>query len=222
MRFAVFSVMLLSSAAMAMAQGANTLGPWGADMAEEWGLATVYSVDMESKMMGMTNKMHMATDGVSDRMEMLVPFMNIEMVTITSKKGDDVKVTILFPAAKCYSVEDITMDEDDMPKPEVKEEGTEMVDGVECIKRSVQMMEGGIIASADMYFSPEQRNMPVKMITRMPGMPESETIFKNYDFSTPDPALFEVPADYTLTDDPMKLLMGGMGIQADVVVDDEE
>ena len=92
------------------------------------------------------------------------------------------------------------------------------MDGVECTKRRIRMTEDGVSSEVTMWFSPAQKNMPVKMVAAadvpmqpgQPAMPMQSTIlFKNYDFSTPAADLFDVPAGYTKISDMMEVMMDG-------------
>lgn len=74
-----------------------------------------------------------------------------------------------------------------------------------------------------MLFSPQQKNMPVKMTVTanaplgagQPPMPmQTVVLFKNYDFSTPDAALFTIPSDYVQAASMQAVMMEGMDLGA--------
>jgi hypothetical protein len=140
-------------------------------------------------------------------------------VALEIPEGGKTVSYILFPEKNKYVLEE----EDDLagedgPAPEIQEIGKETFNGVECIKRRMTMVEEGVKMDMDMLFSPAVKGMPVKITVDTnasmgPGQPEmpvqTTILFKNYDFATPDAALFAVPAGYTRANDMMEIMMDG-------------
>lgn len=223
----VLSILILTAMATASAvaqapapQGPAT--PW-TQFEKELGLATTYSVDMSIQAMGMNMESKIIRDGDKTRTEMIMPFLNIKTIMLEIPKDGQMVSYSLFPDKKKYMIDD---DTDGAPAgtPQIEELGSEAVDGVTCTKRRITMTDNGVPSSVTMWFSPAQKDMPVKMVASAdvpmePGqsaMPMQSTIlFKNYDFSTPDPALFTLPSDYTPINNMMEIMMddsaGGLG-----------
>lgn len=222
----------LACAAPALAQGPGSsqgaAQPW-MQFEKQLGLQTTYSVDMVMQMMGMNINSHIARSSGKTRTEMTMPFMNLKMVSLEIPQGDKPVAYALFPDKKKYVVND----EDPQIRaamaaakagtgatpPQIEELGTEMYEGVACVKRRVTMVQQGMRSEMIMLFSPKQKNMPVKMTMTatmpatpgQPGMPiQSVILFQNYDFSTPADSLFAIPADYVKAPSMQAIMMENM------------
>ncbi len=217
---AICCLILTCVTAPAFAQGQSNTQPW-ALFEKELGLQTTYSVDMIIESMGTKMDSHIARDGDKTRTEMTMPMMNLKMIMLElSKDGTPVAYTF-FPDKKKYTPNEMPLDAVTEPqKPQIEELGTEMFEGVKCIKRRMIMQSGAMESDMIMLFSPEQKDMPVKMTVKAnaasgPGqsaMPiETVILFKNYDFSTPDASLFEIPSDYTQAGSVQEVMMESMG-----------
>ena len=219
--FAVLAFALLC-AAPAFAQGSDS--PQGASQPwmkfeKELGLQTTYSVDMVMSVMGMNMNSRTVRDGGKTRTEMTMPFMNLKMVALEIPEGGQTVSYTLFPDKKKYVHEDDSDAGDSAAMPQIEELGTETYEGEACIKRRVTMVQEGLRSDMIMLFSPKQKNMPVKMTLTanasmgegQPSMPiQSVLLFKNYDFSTPDAALFAIPADYVKAAGMQEIMMESM------------
>ena len=220
--FAVLAFALLC-AAPAFAQGTDS--PQGASQPwmkfeKELGLQTTYSVDMVMSVMGMNMNSRTVRDGGKTRTEMTMPFMNLKMVALEIPEGGQTVSYTLFPDKKKYVLnEDAGGDGSTAAAPTIEELGTETYEGEACIKRRVTMVQEGLRSDMIMLFSPKQKNMPVKMTLTanasmgegQPAMPiQSVLLFKNYDFSTPDAALFALPADYVKAAGMQEIMMESM------------
>ena len=220
--FAVLAFALLC-AAPAFAQGSDS--PQGASQPwmkfeKELGLQSTYSVDMVMSVMGMNMNSRTVRDGGKTRTEMTMPFMNLKMVALEIPEGGQTASYTLFPDKKKYVLnEDAGDDGSTAAAPTIEELGTETYEGEACIKRRVTMVQEGLRSDMIMLFSPKQKNMPVKMTLTanasmgegQPAMPiQSVLLFKNYDFSTPDAALFALPADYVKAAGMQEIMMESM------------
>ena len=219
--FAVLAFALLC-AAPAFAQGSDS--PQGASQPwmkfeKELGLQTTYSVDMVMSVMGMNMNSRTVRDGGKTRTEMTMPFMNLQMVALEIPEGGQTVSYTLFPGKKKYVREDDSDAGDSAAMPQIEELGTETYEGEACIKRRVTMVQEGLRSDMIMLFSPKQKNMPVKMTVTanasmgegQPAMPiQSVVLFKNYDFTAPDAALFAIPADYAKAAGMQEILMESM------------
>ena len=219
--FAVLAFALVC-AAPAFAQGSDS--PQGASQPwmkfeKELGLQTTYSVDMVMSVMGMNMNSRTVRDGGKTRTEMTMPFMNLKMVALEIPEGGQTVSYTLFPDKKKYVHEDDSDTGDSAAMPKIEELGTETYEGEACIKRRVTMVQEGLRSDMIMLFSPKQKNMPVKMTLTanasmgegQPAMPiQSVLLFKNYDFSTPDAALFALPADYVKAAGMQEIMMESM------------
>ena len=217
-------VLALACAAPAFAQEADSQAaqPW-MKLEKELGLQTTYSVDMVMQAMGMNMNSRTVRDGGKTRTEMTMPFMNLKMVALEIPENGQTATYTLFPDKKKYVREDGSDSDASAATPKIEDLGTETFEGEECLKRRVSMTEQGIATDLTMLFSPKQKNMPVKMTVTAnapmgPGqqaMPiQSVVLFKNYDFSTPDAALFAVPADYAQAASVQEVMMEGMDLGA--------
>ncbi len=221
----LFAVLALSlaCAAPALAQGSDS--PQGASQPwmkfeKELGLQSTYSVDMVMSVMGMNMNSRTVRDGGKTRTEMTMPFMNLKMVALEIPEGGKSVSYSLFPDKKKYVLnEDAGGGETAAAAPTIEELGTETYEGEACIKRRVTMVQEGLRSDMIMLFSPKQKNMPVKttltanasMGEGQPSMPiQSVILFKNYDFSTPDAALFALPADYVKAAGMQEIMMESM------------
>jgi hypothetical protein len=191
--------------------------PW-MQFEQELGLATTYSVDMSIQAMGMNMDSKIIRDGGKTRTEMVMPFFNLKTVILEIPENGRTVSYSLFPEKQKYLLNEEDDDATPAAAPKIEELGTETVDGVECTKRRIRMTEDGVSSEVTMWFSPAQKNMPVKMVAAadvpmqpgQPAMPMQSTIlFKNYDFSTPAADLFDVPAGYTKISDMMEVMMDG-------------
>ena len=212
----------LACAAPAFAQGSDS--PQGASQPwmkfeKELGLQTTYSVDMVMSMMGMNMNSRTVRDGGKTRTEMTMPFMNLKMVALEIPESGQTVSYTLFPDKKKYVREDDSVAGDSAAIPQIEELGTETYEGEACIKRRVTMVQEGLRSDMIMLFSPKQKNMPVKMTVTanaslgegQPAMPiQSVVLFKNYDFSAPDAALFAIPADYVKAAGMQEIMMESM------------
>ena len=220
--FAVLAFALLC-AAPAFAQGSDS--PQGASQPwmkfeKELGLQSTYSVDMVMSVMGMNMNSRTVRDGGKTRTEMTMPFMNLKMVALEIPEGGQTVSYTLFPDKKKDVLnEDAGDDGSTAAAPTIEELGTETYEGEACIKRRVTMVQEGLRSDMIMLFSPKQKNMPVKMTLTanasmgegQPAMPiQSVLLFKNYDFSTPDAALFALPADYVKAAGMQEIMMESM------------
>lgn len=222
----------LACAAPVRAQGSGSSQgasqPW-MQFEKELGLQTTYSVDIEMQMMGMNMNSRTVRNGGKTRTEMTMPFMNLKMVALEVPQNGQAVSYALFPDKKKYVIND----EDPQVRaaaaaaksaaaanpPKIEELGTEMYEGVSCVKRRVTMVQQGVRSEMIMLFSPQQKNMPVKMTMNatvpttpgQPGMPiQSLILFKNYDFSTPADSLFTIPADYVKAANMQAIMMESM------------
>ncbi|MDR0994196.1 MAG: hypothetical protein LBN38_06515 [Verrucomicrobiota bacterium] len=196
--------------------------PW-TKFEEQLGLPTTYSVDIVAHAMGMSMQSRMIRDGDKSRAEMTLPFMDLKAVMLSVQEGDRIVNYSLFPEKMKYVVDETVEAADKEAMPDIQELGTEMLDGVECIKRGFSSMENGIPVQFVFWFSPEQKNMPVKMTASMQvpeammdasmgnGAMETSVLFQNYDFSTPDASLFELPEGYARASNIMEVMMDGNG-----------
>lgn len=220
--FAVLAL-ALACAAPVLAQGSDS--PQGASQPwmkfeKELGLQTTYSVDMAMNMMGMNMNSRTVRDGGKTRTEMTMPFMNLKMVALEIPEGGKSVSYSLFPDKKKYVLnENAGGDGSAAAAPTIEELGTETYEGEACIKRRVTMVQEGLRSDMIMLFSPKQKNMPVKMTLTanasmgegQPSMPiQSVILFKNYDFSAPDAALFVLPADYVKAAGMQEIMMESM------------
>lgn len=213
---------LLLSAGAAAAQGT----PTSHGSSEQWrevekllGLETTYSVDMVISAMGMNMDSRVYRDGERSRTEMTMPFMNLKMAVLEIPEGGKTVSYSLFPEKKKFMInEDDGEDGGSSAAPKIEDLGSETFEGIACSKRRVVMTEGGIRSEMTLLLSPKHKNMPVKMSVQasvpmepgQPAMPLQTTIlFRNYEFSKPNPELFRVPADYAKVGDMMEILMGG-------------
>ena len=214
-------VLALACAAPALAQDNDSQAsqPW-MKLEKELGLQTTYSVDMVMQAMGMSMTSRTVRDGGKTRTEMTMPFMNLKMIALEIPENGRSASYTLFPDKKKY----VRNEETDAAgisssQPKIEELGTEPYEGEDCIKRRVAMVEQGIRTDMVMLFSPKQKNMPVKMTVTanasmgegQPAMPiQSVVLFKNYDFTAPDAALFAIPADYSKAAGMQEILMESM------------
>ena len=212
----------LACAAPAFAQGADSpqgaAQPW-MKFEKELGLQTTYSVDMVMSAMGMNMNSRTVRDGGKTRTEMTMPFMNLKMVALEIPEGGQSASYTLFPDKKKYVREDDSAAGDSAALPQIEELGTETYEGEACIKCRVTLVDQCLRSDMIMLFSPKQKNMPVKMTLTanaslgegQPAMPiQSVILFKNYDFSAPDAALFAIPADYVKAAGMQEIMMESM------------
>jgi hypothetical protein len=202
----------------AQAPSQSSSQPWLA-LEKELGLPTTYSVDMVIQTMGMNMDTRIVRDGDKSRTEMTMPFMNLKMAALEIPEGGKKVTYMLFPEKQKYVLEDSEDAADSSgAAPKIQEIGKETFNGVECVKRRMTMVEEGTKMDMDMLFSPAVKGMPVKITVDAkasmgPGQPEmpvqTTILFKNYDFATPDAALFAVPAGYTRANDMMEIMMDG-------------
>lgn len=223
---AAFAV-VLAGAAPALAQGApaqpGTAQPW-MQLEKELGLQTTYSVDMSMQTMGMNMDSRTVRSAGKTRTELTMPMMNLKMVALEIPAGGKTTSYSLFPDKKKYVV---NADADRAravaaagAPPRIEDLGTEDYQGEACRKRRVTTVQQGIPSEMIILFSPKQKNMPVKMtmnatMPAAPGRPatpiQSTILFKNYDFATPDDALFAIPSDYVQAASMQAVMMEGMG-----------
>ncbi len=210
-------------AAPALAQGSDSQQsasqPW-MKFEKELGLQTTYSVDMAMNVMGMNMNSRTVRDGGKTRTEMTMPFMNLKMVALEIPENGRPVSYSLFPEKKKYVLnESGDGGGASAAMPQIEELGTETYDGEACVKRRMTMVQDGIRSDMVMLFSPKQKNMPVKMTLTanapmgpgQPAMPiQSVILFKNYDFSAPDAALFAIPADYVQATSMQEIVMESM------------
>ena len=217
----------LACAAPAWSQGAggetqSAAQPW-MQFEKELGLQTTYSVDMIMQVMGMNMNSRTVRSGGKTRTEMTMPFMNLKMVVLAIPQGGQTVTYSLFPDKKKYvrnaEADAAAAAAADAAKPQIENLGTETYAGEPCLKRRVTMTQQGIRSDMVMLFSPRQKNMPVKMTLNatvpatpgQPGMPiQSVVLFRNYDFSVPDEALFAIPPDYVQAADMQSIIMESM------------
>ncbi len=212
-------LLLTFVAAPAFAQGQGSSQPW-ALFEKELGLQTTYSVDMAIQSMGTSMDSHIDRDGNKTRTEMTMPMMNLKMVMLELQQDSSPISYMLFPEKKKYAVNEVPPESEEPEKPVIEELGTETFEGVECVKRSMVMKMGPMESEMTLLFSPEQKDMPVKMTVKSemssgpgrPAMPiETVILFKNYNFSTPDAGLFDIPSDYTQAASVQEIMMESMG-----------
>ena len=217
-------VLALAGAAPVLAQEAESKAsqPW-MKLEKELGLQTTYSVDMVMQAMGMNVNSRTVRNGGKTRTEMTMPFMNLRMIALEIPENGRTATYTLFPDKKKYVREDDSDADASAAMPTIEDLGTETYEGEDCVKRRISMTEQGIATDLIMLFSPQQKNMPVKMTIAanaslgegQPAMPiQSVVLFKNYDFSTPDAALFAVPADYAQAASVQEVMMEGMDLGA--------
>ena len=215
-------VLALACAAPALAQDSDSQAsqPW-MKLEKQLGLQTTYSVDMVMQAMGMNMTSRTVRDGGKTRTEITMPFMNLKMVALEIPEGGKSVSYSLFPDKKKYVLNEDTGGDGsaDEAAPTIEELGTETYEGEACIKRRVTMVQEGLRSDMIMLFSPKQKNMPVKMTLTanasmgegQPSMPiQSVILFKNYDFSAPDAALFAIPADYVKAAGMQEIMMESM------------
>jgi len=216
---AVCCLILTCVAAPAFAQGPGNSHPWSL-FEKELGLQTTYSVDMKIQSMGNEMDSHIDRDGDKTRTRMKMPMMNLEMVMLELPEDGKTAYYTLFPEKKKYAINEMPPEGEDSEKPIIKELGSEIFEGVDCVKRSMVMKVGPMESDMTMLFSPKQKDMLVKMTVKanmplrpgQPAMPiETVILFKNYDFSTPDASLFEIPSDYTQAASVNEVMMESMG-----------
>ena len=215
--------LLACAAAPASAQTAvASKGPtksW-ALMEKKLGLQTVYSVDMVVRNADKDMVSHIARNGDRTRTEMTMPFMNLKMVSLELPRNGKIVSYSLFPEKKKYLLDEVDESAPAAPvgEPEIEEVGTETYEGAECVKRRAVMVEDGVRHEMVIWFSPAQKDMPVKMDATVqlpaspnrPAMPMHAVIlFKNYDFSTPADSQFEIPGDYAKAASMIEITMGG-------------
>ncbi len=224
--------LVLACALSVPAQGPDTQ-PQGASQPwmqfeKQLGLQTTYSCDMVMQSMGMSMNSRIVRDGGKTRSEMTMPFMNIPMVVIDVPQGGKSASYTLFPAKKKYVLNDseaaaAMVEAAAASMPKIEDLGTETYEGETCLKRRVTMVQDGVRSDMTMLLSPRQKNMPVKMTATtsapmapgQPAMPvQSAILFKNYSFSTPDPALFAIPSDYVQAASMQEIMMEGMDLGA--------
>lgn len=196
---------LLLAAAPAFAQGSAAAQAWK-QLEQDLGLQTVYSVDMVTQVNQTNLHSRMVRNGDKCRTETEMPLFNIKIVTLEIPEGGKTVSYALFPDKKKYAVDEgATEALAAAAPPQIEELGTETHEGVVCIKRRVTDVRKDFRNEMTILFSPDQKNMPVKM-TMNATMPygsdaaghavQNVIVFKNYDFSTPDDSLFAIPADY--------------------------
>jgi len=217
---AALCLLLACTAAPAFAQGQASTQPW-ALFEKELGLQTTYTVDMIIQSMGTEMDSRIVRDGDKTRTEMTMPMMNLKMIMLEVPKDGEAISYTLFPEKKKYALNEKPADADaDPAKPQIEELGTEMFEGVKCVKRQLVMETGPVDSNMTVLFSPKQKDMPVKMTLKVdtpsrPGQPtmpiETIILFKNYDFSAPDASLFEIPGDYTKAASMTEIIMESMG-----------
>ena len=196
---------LLLAAAPAFAQGSAAAQAWK-QLEQDLGLQTVYSVDMVTQVNQTNLHSRMVRNGDRSRTEMAMPLFNIKIITLEIPAGGKTVSYALFPDKKKYAVDEGAAEAlASAAPPRVEELGTETHEGVVCIKRRVTDVRKNFRNEMTVLFSPDQKNMPVKMTINAatqyaPGQPfhpvQNVIVFKNYDFSTPDDSLFAIPADY--------------------------
>lgn len=202
-RLIAMTALLMATAASTSAQGL-TASQVAKQLQKDFGLQTVYSVDMVIQT-GKTNIISrmICKDGKC-RTEMDNILFNNRMITLQIDEGSTGLFYHIFPDQKKYIVEE--MPELTVTMPKIEELGTETCEGVVCTKRRITDVRENYRNETTTLFSPEQKNMPVKSTTVLsqtfsPGSPAHETqniiVYRNYDFSTPDDSLFTVPDDYT-------------------------
>ena len=213
--------LVLACSAPARAQKAEAQSasqPW-MQFEKELGLQSVYSVDMVMQSMGMNMTAHLVRDNGKTRTEMTMPFMNLKTVMLEIPEGGQTVSYSLFPDKKKYVRSGEAADVGPISMPQIEDLGTETYEGEACIKRRVTMVQEGLRSDMIMLFSPKQKNMPVKMTVTanasmgegQPAMPiQSVVLFKNYDFTAPDAALFAIPADYAKAAGMQEILMESM------------
>lgn len=220
MRALLILVLAMTVAVSAVAQAPSPKGasaPW-TQFEKELGLATTYSVDMSIQAMGMNMESKIIRSGDKTRTEMIMPFFNIKTVLLEIPKDGQTVSYSLFPDKKKYLINEDDADGAPSGTPKIEELGTEVVDGVTCIKRKITMTDNGMASSVTMWFSPDHKDMPIKMVAAadvpmQPGQPtmpmQSTILFKNYDFSTPDASLFVLPDGYAQISNMMEIMMDG-------------
>lgn len=209
-------------AAPALAQGSDSQQsasqPW-MKFEKELGLQTTYSVDAAMSVMGMNMNSRTFRDGGKTRTEMTMPFMNLKMVALEIPENGRSVSYSLFPEKKKYVLNESDGNGASAAIPQIEELGTETYEGEACVKRRMTMDQDGIRSDMIMLFSPKQKNMPVKMTLTAnapmgpgrPAMPiQSVILFKNYDFSAPDAALFAIPSDYVQANSMQEIMMESM------------
>ena len=188
---------------------------------KELGLQTVYSVDMVMQTRGLSLNSRTVRNGAKVRTEMTMPFNNLKMIGLEIPENGKTVSYSLLPDRKKYVVNaGAGAAGAAAAPPQIEELGTETFEGVACTKRRVTLVQKGIRSEMTILFSPEQKNMPVKMTMNaagasVPGQPaqpvQSVILFRNYDFATPADSQFAIPADYTRAASMMEIMMGAMG-----------
>ena len=190
---------------------------------KELGLQSEYSVEMEAQAMGMSipAKIYRLKD--KTRTDMTMPIMNLKMVALELPENGGRVTYSVFPDHKKYCVEDSeTQSGAQMAKDacRIEETGTEVFEGVTCKKRRLTIntdKEGTQVI--DMLLSPTQKNMPVKMTSKMTmkmedGQPPqtitSTVLFKNYNFTAPPERLFVIPRNYTKAANMQEVIMSNL------------
>jgi hypothetical protein len=84
----------------------------------------------------------------------------------------------------------------------MKEEGKEMVNGVQCTKSTLWNKENQTQKMYTVWIS-EQYKFPVKLINHMDGSAEGSTMeLRDIEAWTPDALSFEIPSGYQVMDMP--------------------
>ena len=199
------------------AQTGNSEHPF-LKFSNELNLQTVYSVDMNINMMGISVASKTYQDGEKSRYESVIPILNIKTTTIQTMKDGELIAYILFPASRKYLIQtsDEASESAEAPEYTVTDLGTEVFNDERCNKKRI-VIKGDESSTIDILFSPKQRNMPVKMTTGLNGDAKSDEesvvavmAFTDYVFEKPDASLFTIPKDYTEAVT-MEEAMGGIG-----------
>lgn len=185
---------LLLAAAPAFAQGSAAAQAWK-QLEQDLGLQTVYSVDMVTQVNQTNLHSRMVRNGDRSRTEMAMPLFNIKIITLEIPAGGKTVSYALFPDKKKYAVDEGAAEAlASAAPPRVEELGTETHEGVVCIKRRVTDVRKNFRNEMTVLFSPDQKNMPVKMTINAatqyaPGQPSipSRTSLSSRTTTSPPP-----------------------------------
>ena len=177
-------------------------------------------ISVPAKMLFLEGKSRVELDlaqakGSSIKPEMAAQIQMMGMSEMTAISRPDKKLSYLvYPGLKSYA--EMTMTEaeagtdDSKMKVDVKADGSETVDGHDCLRNKVTITDAdGKAREFTVWNAKDLKKFPVKIETNEGGR-ATKMLFKAVKFDKPDAGKFEAPKDYERYDNVQAMMQGAM------------
>lgn len=194
---------------------------FSADLQTEMADATGKSeLSVPAKMVFLEGKSRLELDisqakGPSIKPEMAAQIQMMGMSEMTAISRPDKKLSYLvYPGLKSYA--EMTMTEaeagtdDSKMKVDIKADGSESVDGHDCLRNKVTITDAdGKAREFTVWNAKDLKKFPVQIQTNEGGR-ATKMLFKAVKFDKPDAAKFEAPKDFERYTDIQAMMQGAM------------